>query len=130
MMEVMVKAVVTCIVVSLTALVLKGNTPELALLLTLAAVVSVMAGALSFYEEIRNLMGLILAQTGLDEELFVPIVKMIAISLVSRLGSDICQDSGQKALSTVVELAGIFCALVTAAPLLQMVLAVFLELGG
>jgi len=130
MMEMMIKAAVTCIVVSLMALVLKGNTPELALLLTLAAVVSVMAAALSFYEEIRELLGLILQQTGLDESFFVPVLKIIAISFVSRLGSDICQDSGQKALSTVMELAGIFCALVTAAPLLQTVLAVLLDLGG
>lgn len=124
------KAAVICIVVSLMALLLSRNTPELSLLLTLSAVVSVMIAALSFYEEIREMLDVLLEQTGLDDALFTPLLKIIAISLISRLGSDVCQDSGQKALSSVVELSGIFCALVTAAPLLQAVLAILLELGG
>ena len=128
-MELLLKVTVICIVASLMALVLKRNTPELALLLTLAVVAAVMAGAISLYGEIRIIWEKLMGQSALDSALFSPLVKIIAISLITRIGSDVCQDSGQKTLSSVMELAGTVCSLIAAAPLLEKVLDVLLNLG-
>ena len=129
-MELVVKAVVICIVVSLTAALLEKDTPQLGLLLVLAAIAVVMTFALSFYEEVQATAESLLAQSGLDGELFRPILKIIAISMVTKLGGDVCRDSGQKALGAVIDLAGTFCSLLAAEPLLRTALSMLTQMGG
>lgn len=129
-MELIVKVTVICIVVSLTALLLERDTPELALLLVLSAITVVMLFALSFYGEVQGLMAVILERSGLEAGLFVPILKIIAISLVARLGGDVCRDSGRSALASLVDMAGAFCALIAAQPLFREALYILTQLGG
>ena len=123
------KAAVICIVVTLTATLLERDTPELSLLLVLATIAVVMTFALSFYQDLRRMALLLLEKSGLDGELFVPIVKIIAISLIARLGSEVCKDSGRKALAALVDISGTVCALLAAQPLLLRALEILLELG-
>lgn len=129
-MELMAKVTVICVVVALTALLLERDTPELGLLLTLAAIAVVMGFALSYYQDVLDLLETLLSQAGLDAELFTPILKIIAISLVSKLGSDVCKDSSQKALASIVDMTGTFCALAAAQPLFSWALGLLKELGG
>ena len=128
-MELVVKAVVICIVVSLTAALLEKDTPQLGLLLVLAAIAVVMTFALSFYEEVQATAESLLEQSGLDGELFRPILKIIAISMIARLGGDLCKDSGQGTLASLLELVGTVCALIAAQPLLLRALEILLGLG-
>ena len=128
-MELVAKVTVICLVVALTALLLERNTPELGLLLTLVTIAVVMGFALTWYREVQAVVEELLGQAGLDGQLFLPILKILAISLVARLGGDVCRDSGQKALGTVVDLAGTFCALLAAEPLLRRALSLLTQLG-
>ena len=129
-MELIAKVTVICVVVGLTALLLERDTPELGLLLTLGAIAVVMGFALSYYRDIREMVDTLLGQAGLDGELFLPILKIIAISMVTKLGGDVCRDSGQKALGAVIDLAGTFCSLLAAEPLLRAALSLLTQLGG
>ena len=129
-MELVAKVTVICLVVALTALLLERDTPELGLLLTLGAIAVVMGFALSYYRDVRAVVEDLLGRAGLDGELFLPILKIIAISLVSRLGGDVCRDSGRRALGAVIDTAGTLCALLAAAPLLQGALSLLTQLGG
>ena len=129
-MELIAKVTVICVVVALTALLLERDTPELGLLLTLGAIAVVMGFALSYYRDIREMVDTLLGQAGLDGELFLPILKIIAISMVTKLGGDVCRDSGQKALGAVIDLAGTFCSLLAAEPLLRAALSLLTQLGG
>lgn len=115
-------------VVSLMALLLKRNTPELALLLTLAAVTAVMAGAVSFYETAERCWELLVQYIPVERSLLSPLLKILAISAVTRLGSDVCQDSGQKTLSAVLDMTGTLCALGAAVPLLERAMGILVEL--
>ena len=127
-MELVVKAAVICIVVALTAVLLQRDTPEMSLLLVLSAIAVVMTFALSFYQDLRQ-MALLLEETGLDGTLFLPILKIIAISLIAKLGGDVCKDSGQGALASLVDMAGTVCALLAAQPLLHRALEILVDLG-
>lgn len=129
-MELVVKAAVICVVVALTAVLLQRDTPEMSLLLVLAAIAAVMTFALGFYHDLREMALTLLAETGLDGTLFLPILKIIAISLISRLGGDVCKDSGQSALASLVDMAGTVCALLAAQPLLYRALEILVDLGG
>lgn len=117
-----------CVVGALLALVLKKGSPELALLLALAAVAAVLlflAGALGELLEFLREVG---AASGLSEDLFIPLYKTAGIALVVKAGGSLCRDAGESALASVVETAGAVCALIAALPLLRAVLSLLMEL--
>ena len=124
-MELAVKAAAICIVAALCVSFLKRSTPELGLLLSLAAAIVVLGCILTYAEGAAAILDELLGQTGLDRELFTPLFKIIGISLVSRLGTDLCKDAGQGTLASLVELSGTLCALLAAAPLLAAAAKVF-----
>ena len=128
-MELVAKAAVICVVVALTALLLERDTPELGLLLTLAAVAAVLVYALSFYQQVRDMLTALMDQAGLEVALFAPILKIVAISLIARLGADVCKDSGHSALSSLMDMAGTVCALLAARPLLERAMDLLLGWG-
>ena len=124
----MLKIAAGCVVAAILALVVKKGTPEIALAVSLAAVA---AGLLALTEPMEELMGLlrqIREKSSLGESWFLPLYKVAAIAVVVRIGSDLCRDAGERALSSVVEMAGSVCALAAAAPLMQGVLLLILEL--
>lgn len=117
-----------CVVGALLALVLKRGSPELALLLALAAVVAVLlflAGALGELLEFLREVG---TASGLSDDLFIPLYKTAGIALVVKAGGSLCRDAGELALASAVETAGTVCALLVSLPLLRAVLSLLLEL--
>ena len=124
-MELTFQAAALCVTAALGAVFLKRGTPELGLLLSLAAAGAVLGLLLSRGREAAGLLDRLLEGTELDRELFAPLVKIVGISLVSRLGADLCRDGGQSALASLVELCGTCCALLAAAPLLTAAVRLF-----
>ena len=128
MMEVVFRWTAACVAAALLALVLKKGTPEIALVLTLAAV---SVGLLSLGETARSLaalFGTLQSQSGLGEEWFAPLYKTVGIAAVVRIGGDLCRDAGETALAGVIETAGTVCALAVAAPLMEGVVNLVLHL--
>ena len=127
-MELLLKIAAGCVVAAILALVVKKVTPEIALAVSLAAVA---VGLLALAEPVEELMGLlrqIREKSSLAQSWFLPLYKVAAIAVVVRIGGDLCRDAGEGALSSVVETAGSVCALAAAAPLMQGVLSLILEL--
>ena len=119
-----------CVVGALLALVLKKGSPELALLLTLAAVVAVLLSLSQALAELMDFLREIGAASGLSADLFVPLYKTAGVALVVKVGGGLCRDAGESAMASVVETAGTVCALLVALPLLRAVLELLLELMG
>lgn len=110
------------------SLLLRRHNPELALLLGALTALGVLAaslGVLSGFQEFRNLVRQMLGEE--SETLLAPVIKCLAISLVSRLASELCRDASQYAAAWAVELAGSACSLVVVLPLL---LGVLKTIGG
>lgn len=127
-METVFKLTAACVAAAVLALVLKKGTPEIALVLSLAAVA---AGLLALSGTAQSLAALfqdLQRQSGLDETWFGPLYKTVGIAVVVRIGGDLCRDAGEGALAGVVETAGAVCSLAVAAPLMQAVLGLILEL--
>lgn len=117
-----------CVVGALLALVLKKGSPELALLLALAAVAAVLLFLAEALGELLDFLREIGAASGLSEDLFIPLYKTAGIALVVKAGGSLCRDAGESALASAVETAGTVCALLVSLPLLRAVLALLLEL--
>lgn len=127
-MELVGKITALCVTAALLTLVLKKGTPEIAMVLVLAAAALALLSLSDTAQALAELFGELRRHSNLGEEWFVPLYKTVAIAIVVRIGGDLCRDAGEGALAGVVETAGTVCALATAAPLMHMVLSLILEL--
>lgn len=124
-MELAYKTAVICVVAALAGTFLKRGTPEIALLVSLATAAAVLCWVLGYLGNAAAALQSLLDQTGMEQTLFLPLVKIVGISLVTRLGADLCKDAGQGTLAGLVELSGTLCALLAAMPLLRTAAALF-----
>ena len=115
-MEQIIQITALCVVGAVLALVVKKGSPEAALLLTLAAAVTVLLFLGGAVEELMAFLDELAQGSGVSQSLFVPLYKTVGIALVVKVGSGLCRDAGESALSSVVETAGAVCALLVALP--------------
>ena len=116
---------VTAVVLSA---VLKKNTPELALLLVLAAGVWMLVLVADGLGAVVALMEELADQAGLSETLLEPVVKTVALSILTRLTAEICRSAGEGGVAAFVETAGTVLALLAALPLVRAVAQLMGEL--
>ena len=108
--------------------VLKKNTPELALLLALTAGIWMMALAAEGLGAVVAMMEELAEQAGLSEVLLEPVVKTVALSILTRLTAEICRSAGEGGVAAFVETAGTVLALLAALPLVRAVALLMGEL--
>jgi len=106
----------------LAILLLRKTSAELSYAATIATVIvlgfaasGVIVSALSFIYELTSF-------AGIDSKLIQPLIKCIGISVVTKLGCDMCRDSGVNTAATYIELVGGIIAVMIAAPLMMSVL--------
>lgn len=119
-METAVRLAVLCVTASVLGALVRRSEEELALLLSLAAVACALGVLVPAFGELGALAQELTALTRLAPAVFAPLVKVLAIALVVRLGCAFCRDASQEALGVVLETAGAVCALLSAAPLVRM----------
>lgn len=121
MMGTMIRlAAVGVTAVTLSA-VLKRNTPELALLLALAAGLWIFASVAGGLRAVTALMAELAGQAGLSEVLLEPVIKTVVLSLVTKITVEICRSAGEGGIAAFVETAGAVLALLAALPLVRAV---------
>ena len=127
-MEAMVKLTAVGVTAVVLSAVLKKNTPELALLLVLAAGLWMLSLVASGLGAIVALMEELAQQAGLSEALLEPVVKTVALSILTKLTVELCRSAGEGGVAAFVETAGAVLALLVALPLIQAVAQLMGEL--
>ena len=112
------------------AAVLRKNTPELALLLILAAGLWMMSLAAQAMGAALALMRELADQAGLSEALLEPVVKTVALAILTKLTAEVCRSAGEGGMAAFVETAGAALALLAALPLVRAVSQLMGELLG
>ena len=120
-MEMMLRVAAVCVVGAVLAVFLKDDSPGLGLLLALAVCVTVMIAMAGSIKEILDILRQMMDWSGIGGEVFTPLVKIVGIALICRVGTELCRDAGQGAMASLVEMGGVFGALLTAVPLLRAV---------
>lgn len=127
-MEVMGQVSAVALTAVVLGTVLRKQTPELALLLVVCAgiwmvsrVAVGLSAALALLDELAQL-------SGLSEELLEPVVKTVALSILTRLTAEICRAAGEGGVAAFVETAGTVLALVAALPLVRAVTVLMAEM--
>ena len=127
-MEAMAKLTAVGVTAVVLRAVLKKNTPELALLLVLAAGVWMLVLVANGLGAVVALMEELADQAGLSETLLEPVVKTVALSILTRLTAEICRSAGEGGVAAFVETAGTVLALLAALPLVRAVAQLMGEL--
>ena len=116
-----IKVAAAAVAAAVCAVVVRRQTPELALALTICAGAVILlycSGALSAAVE---LMDKLVEAGGLSRQVVEPVIKTAGIAIVTRLAADFCRDAKEGGLASAVELAGTALALVTVLPLMSAV---------
>ena len=121
-MELLWKTAGAALCACAAGLLLRQKSPELALPLSAAAVCLLLISGLGYLQGITELREAVRLVLGRDEGYTAPILKCVAIGLVTRITTSLCADASQRALSEAVELVGTACALSVSLPLLIAVL--------
>ncbi len=127
-MDTLLQIGILCLIASLFAALLKKTNPDMALLLILAVCVAALAALCRAAVDIADRGAALLSGLGLDDSVFLPMLKTLAIAIVSKLGGELCRDAGQNAAASLVETAGAFGAVLCAMPLLVSVWDVLRDL--
>ena len=99
MTEEVISVLGICLLSAVLATALRKNGPEWAILLSLAVIVAVGAVLSRTLGEIFDLLHELMSAVSLAPNLFKPVVKIAGIAIVSRIGSELCKDAGEGALS-------------------------------
>ena len=117
------KAAAAASLSAILGLLIKKHNPEGALLLgavcsvgIISASLGILDGFASLRKQLRTVMG------GEGEYLLAPVMKCLAISVISRFSADSCRDASQTAVASAVEFAGAACSFVVVLPLLLSIL--------
>jgi len=129
-MEAMARVAAVAVTAAVLGAVLRKNVPEFSLLLALGAglwmlslTANALAAALALLKELTEL-------TGVEEELLRPVVKTVAVSLVTRLTAEVCRGTGESGIAAFVETAGTVLALGLSLPMIRAVIILMGELLG
>lgn len=96
-METMAKLAAVGVTAVVLSAVLKKNTPELALLLTLAAGLWMLSQAAVGLGGAAAMIKELAGQAGVSEVLLEPVVKTVALSILTKLTVEICRSAGEGA---------------------------------
>lgn len=127
-MEAMVKLAAVGVTAVVLSAVLRKNTPELALLLALAAGLWMLALAANGLGAVVALMEELAQQAGLSEALLEPVFKTVALSILTKLTVELCRSAGEGGVAAFVETAGMVLALLATLPLVRAVAQLMGEL--
>ncbi len=126
-MELILKAAALALTAALIGIVLRRTNPEMTLVLSICTVVLIMGAALGFAKSFTELAQTVQRIFGVSETLIKPVIKCVAVAIITKMTSDLCKDSSQAAAASAVELAGTVCALCIIMPLLMSMLT---AIGG
>ena len=118
----MLRVTAAAICALFSCLLLRRTNPELAAALCICAVVLILLATMSMSSGLLELKTLLQERFALSESVMQPVLKCVAIGIVTRLTADLCKDSAQSAAASAVELAGTLCALGIIMPLLTTML--------
>lgn len=117
-MELVFKAAAVALFTAAVGLLIRRYNPEISVLLSACAVAVIGIAAMSFAAELKALVKTVKTLVGTSDLLIAPILKCVAIAVVTKLTSELCRDSAQGASAAAVELAGTVCAMSVAMPLI------------
>ena len=121
-METVMKGAALAVTGALLALTVKRHSGEFGALVSIAAALMIGVLTLELMRPVMTFAQSVRDKAGLSGGLFSPVIKTLAIGLVTEFGANLCEDAGEKAVASALRLCGGAAAFYALLPLLQSVL--------
>lgn len=121
-MSTVFQAAGVAVVCAVLALTVKKDSAPLGWCLALAGGLVILWMGLGTLREGFAELAELLAMSGLGGEIYLPVVRVVAIGVLVRLAGALCKDAGQSALAAKLELVGTAAAVAACVPLFRQVL--------
>ncbi len=99
------------------ALMIKNMKSEIGHLVSVSGVILIITAIIPYVITIVKTMNDFAQMSPLGEGFLTPILKITGIAYISQIGSDLCAESGEKALSSHIQTAGKIAITVIAIPI-------------
>ncbi len=121
-MEILLKSSAVLVSASLLAILLRKTSPETALLLSLTAITVTLTAACRLAQGFVDYLDTVRHAFDGLELIMSSVLKCLAISIITRIASDLCKDASQSAAASALEFIGTVCALGLSMPLLTSII--------
>ena len=110
-----------CVIGAVLAVFIKNTSPDIGLMVSLAVCAVILGALLPALLDVAEVLRQMMEWSGLSEDVFSPLLKTLGITLVCRVGGDLCRDAGQSAMASIVEISGSLGAVLVSVPLIRAV---------
>lgn len=107
------------IIGAIATVILKSYKPEYAFVTVIATSCTLMYYVVTGMGSIITSINNMIAFSGINKEYFSVIIKIIGISYITEIASEICKDAGQNAIAIKLEMVGKIFILVMSMPIIQ-----------
>lgn len=118
-MELAVKLCLLALAACAAVLIIRGKNPQGAMVLSVAVCGVLFAQIIPALSRIYSYCVALAGYTGMSQELFAPLLKVVGMAVCVRITAELCRDSGERAVAAQVEMAGAALGLVCAFPLVE-----------
>lgn len=125
----LVRLLLVSLLAGITTQLIRSRTPALAMLVSLASLLVLTGLLLPQLRQLWQICGSLLYQSGLEIDTFMPLVKVLIITQITRISAELCRDAGERALAAKLELCGSVVSLLCVLPLAQRALELVGALG-
>lgn len=123
-----IKVVGFAIFATMLVVILKEEKKEFAVALSVIAGVMLLLFCISKIDPIINMLYELVEKSGINSSFLVIILKVIGIAYLVELGKNICQDAGQSAIATKLEMAGKIIVVSISLPIFASLISLLVEL--
>ena len=124
----MEKIAAIAVVTALSAVVIRKQTPEIAMILGMLGMALMLKWSFSAVSSIREMLERLRQISGLSSAVVTPVLKTVGIAIMTQFAAEICRDAKEGGLAVFVEAAGAALTLALSLPLLEGVLSMIAEL--
>jgi stage III sporulation protein AD len=121
-MSILIKIAAVAVTGTVLGLVIRKNSPEMALMLTVSLALIALYLAFDTIKGITDFVRSLTDAAKISPAVMAIVLKTIGVSIVTRLSADVCRDAGQSSVASGIELAGAFTALYISLPLFKTVI--------
>lgn len=118
------------IIASLAAMKIKSIRPEIGLAIGLVSALILAGYALNQMKEVLDVFDTIRSYSGIPKDYFQILLKLIGISFLCEITTNLCRDAGQETIAKQIELIGKLSILAVSLPIFRAFLETIQKLLG
>lgn len=127
-MEIIFKIIAIGLITCFAVLIVKPIKSDFALLISVVGGIVILSMVLNCFTSVFNSFSSIVQKTGLNQDIFSLILKIVGIGYLTEFSANLCSDCGNSGLADKMLLGGKVVLLVLSLPIINSILGIVTEL--